>query len=209
MNKPKIKLSPNGSIKITSLNELHFKKQPTQTLENGKALLCGCGASKKIPYCDGMHAKAKFTSKKSEQRVVSKDKNYYGEEITVHFDLAACAHVGVCIRKLPQVFDVHKRPWINSDGATVEEIIKIVRACPAGALSYTLKDQERVDSFDSEAKVIVNHHGWIEVWGGIELEGAEAPKVQDHYILCGCGKSKNHPYCDGAHWKKEEDCKTC
>jgi hypothetical protein len=71
-------------------------------------------------------------------------------------------------------------------------------------LSYTLKGEERVDSFDSEPKVLVNHHGWIEVWGGVELEGAEAPKEQDHYMLCGCGRSKNHPYCDGAHWKKDK-----
>ena len=31
---------------------------------------------------------------------------------------------------------------------------------------------------------------------------SEAPKEKDHYILCGCGYSKNHPYCDGDHWKK-------
>lgn len=203
MNKPKIKLSPNGSLKITSLQTLHFTKGQPKELPKEKTLLCGCGASKKMPYCDGAHAKVNFISKKSEDRVSSKDKNYYGDEITVHFDLAACGHVGVCVRKLPEVFDVHKRPWINADGSKVEEIVKIVRACPAGALSYTLKGQERVDSFDSEPKVLVNHHGWIEVWGGIELEGAETPKVQDHYTLCGCGKSKNHPYCDGAHWKKD------
>ena len=203
MNKPKIKLLTNGSIKITSLKTLHFSKQSAQELPREKTLLCGCGASKKMPYCDGMHTKVDFISKKSEDRVVSKDKNYYGEDITVHFDLAACGHVATCVRKLPEVFDVHKRPWVNADGANAEEIVKIVRACPAGALSYTLKGEERVDSFNSEPKVIVNHHGWIEVWGAIELEGAEVPKVEDHYILCGCGKSKNHPYCDGAHWKKD------
>ena len=202
MNKPKIKLSSNGSIKITSLPTLHFKKQSPQELPREMTLLCGCGASENRPYCDGNHAKVNFVSKKSDDRVVSKDKNYYGADITVHFDLAACGHVGACIRKLPEVFDITKRPWINADGAKVEEIVNIVRACPAGALSYTLKGQERVDSFDSEPKVVVNHHGWIEVWGGIELDGAERPKEQDHYILCGCGRSKNHPYCDGSHWEK-------
>lgn len=202
MNQPKIKLFSNGCIKVSALKTLHFSKHPSQELSEGKALLCGCGASEKKPYCDGAHTKIQFISQKADDRVSSKDKNYYGDGITVHFDLAACAHVGVCVRKLPDVFDVKKRPWINADGAEVEEIIKIVRACPAGALSYTLKEDERVDSFDSEPKIVVNHHGWIEVWGGIELEGAEAPKVLDHYILCGCGKSKNHPYCDGAHWEK-------
>lgn len=204
MSQPIIKLFNNGSIKISSLKTLHFTKQPPQELTKEKVLLCGCGASEKKPFCDGKHAKVNFVSQKLDDRVVSKDKNYYGDEITVHFDLAACGHVGTCVQKLPEVFDVKKRPWISANGADVEEIVKIVRACPAGALSYTLKEQERVDSFDSEPKVIVNHHGWIEVWGGIELEGAEAPKVQDHYILCGCGKSKNHPYCDGSHWKKDK-----
>jgi len=203
MDKPKIKLFPNGSIKINNLKTLHFSKQPSVELAKEKTLLCGCGASDKLPFCDGKHAKVNFKSKKSDERVVSQDKNYYGQDITVHFDLAACGHVGICVSQLPEVFDVTKRPWINADGATVEEVLSIVRACPTGALSYTLKGQERVDSFNSKPKVIVNQNGWIEVWGGIELEGAEVPKVQDHYILCGCGKSKNHPYCDGSHWKKE------
>lgn len=202
MNKPGIKLSPNGTITISSLKKLHFSKQEPQELVKEKTILCGCGASKKWPFCDGQHAKINFISQKSDDRIESNDKDYYGKEITVHFDLAACGHVGICVRKLPEVFNVQKRPWINADGAIVEEILKIVRACPAGALSYTLKNQERVDSFDSKVKVLAHHHGWIEVWGGIDLEGAEAPKVQDHYVLCGCGRSKNHPYCDGSHWKK-------
>lgn len=204
MDQPKIKLFSNGCIKISSIKELHFSKEPTLKLPKEKTLLCGCGASEKKPYCDGKHNKINFVSKKLDERIDSKDKNYYGEDITVHFDLAACGHVGVCVRKLPEVFNVKKRPWINVDAAHVDEVVKIVRACPAGALSYTLKNQERVDSFDSEAKIIVSHHGWIEVWGGIELEGAEVPKVPDHYILCGCGDSKNHPYCDGSHWKTKK-----
>lgn len=204
MPKPKIKLLPSGTIKITSLQKIHFTKQETEILPREKALLCGCGASKKLPYCDGAHAAINFESKKAEDRVLPNDKNYYGRDITVHFDLASCAHVGTCIKQLPEVFDVNKRPWINADAASVEEIITIVRKCPAGALSYTLKGETRVDSFDSESKLIVNHHGWIEVWGGAEIEGAEPPKVIDHLILCGCGQSKNHPYCDGAHWNKQK-----
>ena len=203
MNKPKIKIFSNGSIKISSLKILHFSQQSSKELPKEKTILCGCGASNKLPYCDGQHTKVNFISKKSDKRLVSKEKDYYGEEITVHFDLATCGHVGICTRKLPEVFDVNKHPWINTNGATVKEIVNIVRTCPTGALSYTLKGQERVNSFDSEPKVVVNHHGWIEVWGGIELEGTELPRVQDHYILCGCGKSKNHPYCDGSHWQKE------
>ena len=198
-----IKISPAGPYKVTGID--FIKVSTTNEIietPRGKALLCGCGQSSKMPHCDGAHAKAGFKSEKKDDRVPTHDKDYYGEEITVHFDLAACAHVAYCIRQLPEVFDTKKRPWVNPDKGNTEDIIKIVRSCPAGALSYTLKDQERVDSFDSDVSIIYHRNGPFEVWGDVELQGCEAPKVGDHYTLCSCGKSKNHPYCDGEHHKK-------
>ncbi|MCY1691697.1 (4Fe-4S)-binding protein [Exiguobacterium sp. SL14] len=44
-------------------------------------------------------------------------KGYEGKEITVYFDSEVCIHSGHCVRSLPTVFDVKRRPWIEADGA--------------------------------------------------------------------------------------------
>jgi len=38
-----------------------------------------------------------------------------------------CAHVEYCVLELPTVFDCSKRPWVDPDGASVEEIITLCR----------------------------------------------------------------------------------
>jgi CDGSH-type Zn-finger protein len=45
------------------------------------------------------------------------------------------------------------------------------------------------------------------VRGGAELDGAELLEgaTTDHFALCRCGKSKNKPFCSGAHWEVQFD----
>ena len=43
---------------------------------------------------------------------------------------------GDCVRGLPSVFDVGKKPWINGDGASPDKIAEQVKKYPSGALSY-------------------------------------------------------------------------
>jgi len=61
---------------------------------------------------------------------------YTNGEITVLWKPNRCIHSGVCVRGLPRVFDVKKRPWINILAATTDEIRDQVNRCPSGALSY-------------------------------------------------------------------------
>jgi len=46
-----------------------------------------------------------------------------------------CTHCEACWHGLPQVFDPHKRPWVDMAGATTAEIIEQVEQCPSGALT--------------------------------------------------------------------------
>jgi uncharacterized Fe-S cluster protein YjdI len=66
-------------------------------------------------------------------------KTYEGEAIDVSFDSEICIHSGNCVRGLPLVFDTKRRPWIDPDGATTEEVAAQVGRCPSGALRYRLK----------------------------------------------------------------------
>lgn len=61
-------------------------------------------------------------------------KAYEGHDVIVSFDTAVCQHAAECVRGLPTVFDTHRRPWIDPDGASADEVIEVVGRCPSGAL---------------------------------------------------------------------------
>src|SRR5215218_4699827 len=60
--------------------------------------------------------------------------------IRVEWFAVRCIHSAACIRAQPGVFNPHRRPWIDLDAATEEDIAAAVLECPTGALQY-----ERVD----------------------------------------------------------------
>ena len=62
------------------------------------------------------------------------DREYTNGEITVTWEPTKCIHSGRCVHGLPQVFDVHARPWVNIEGATSEQIEAQIAKCPSGAL---------------------------------------------------------------------------
>ena len=70
-------------------------------------------------------------------------KTYEGKSIDVSFDNEVCQHSGECVRGLPLVFDTKRRPWIDPDGATPDEVAAQVERCPSGALQYVRKDRAR------------------------------------------------------------------
>jgi len=61
---------------------------------------------------------------------------YTNGEITVLWKPNRCTHSANCVRGLPQVFDVHRKPWVDIHAATSEEICAQVDKCPSGALSW-------------------------------------------------------------------------
>jgi hypothetical protein len=103
---------------------------------------------------------------------------------------------------LKTVFRMKQEPWIDADGAALEDIIATVKKCPSGALSYSIDAVEQGDP-DREPMVTVTDDGPYSVTGGIELAGVEFGEgaSREHYTLCRCGASKNKPFCDGSHWR--------
>ena len=61
-------------------------------------------------------------------------RSYTGNDVTVSFDPDVCEHSGNCVKGLPAVFDTGRKPWIEPDAATAEEVIAQVARCPSGAL---------------------------------------------------------------------------
>ncbi|HRF60143.1 MAG TPA: (4Fe-4S)-binding protein [Fimbriimonadaceae bacterium] len=62
-------------------------------------------------------------------------KEYSNGEVTVVWNPALCIHSGRCVRGLPAVFDVKRRPWIDVMASDSESIVRQVGQCPSGALS--------------------------------------------------------------------------
>lgn len=60
---------------------------------------------------------------------------YTNGELTVLWQPHLCRHTGICARGLPAVFAPGRRPWIDMDAASTEDIEAQVGRCPSGALS--------------------------------------------------------------------------
>lgn len=61
---------------------------------------------------------------------------YSADGFTVTFDPAVCTHAGRCVKGLPGVFDSKRKPWIDPNGATADEVEKQVAKCASRALGF-------------------------------------------------------------------------
>src|SRR5205085_4917943 len=61
-------------------------------------------------------------------------KEYSTDEIVVEWEPRLCSHSQKCVRSLPQVFDDGRRPWVEGDAASADEVEAAVALCPSGAL---------------------------------------------------------------------------
>jgi CDGSH-type Zn-finger protein len=173
--------------------------------------LCRCGGSKMKPLCDGTHATIGFTGAKAPGRVPDRRDTYAGQQATVHDNRGTCQHSGYCTARLKTVFHQGSEPFVTPSGGRLDEIIRAVRDCPSGALSYGIDGTEARSEVDHhgqrEPSVEVTRDGPYRVTGGIPLtDGAGHPErrgagaSREHYALCRCGHSQNKPFCSGMHW---------
>lgn len=205
-NKPKIACLPNGPYYL--LVDMQATAVPHLCRSGGEACatvrgiaLCRCGGSRNKPFCDGTHGTIGFSDQRLADGSLNHRHSYVGRRITIHDNRALCAHAGFCTDRLAAVFRMKQEPWIDPNGAGVEEIIETVRQCPSGALSYTVDGVEVRDQA-REPLVTVTDDGPYAITGGVELLGVSFGEgaSQEHYTLCRCGASKNKPFCDGSHW---------
>src|SRR5690606_29256592 len=63
---------------------------------------------------------------------------YFADGITVYFNARKCWHTGICLRGLPLVFEVGRRPWVRADLDAPERIAAQIDLCPSKALTYDL-----------------------------------------------------------------------
>jgi len=204
--KPTIECKPNGPYLVKDL--AGFKNSSGEPIPCKPVMaLCRCGGSANKPFCDGTHLQNGFADVKLSDGSNNKRDDYRGKKITIHDNRGICSHAGRCTDGLAAVFKYGQEPWIDPNGAQVEEIIKVIKKCPSGALSYSVdeieqRDQPREAMLTVSPAISISKNGPYEIVGGVELVGQVwgQDASTEHYTLCRCGASKNKPFCDGSHW---------
>ena len=121
-------------------------------------------------------------------------REYATDEIVVEWEPRLCYHSQNCVRSLPQVFDDSRRPWVEVDAASADEVEAAVARCPSGALRTRRlalpqpADRSRRRPRDAFGVRV------LDAEGAVLYEGEKA-------ALCRCGGSGNKPFCDGTHKK--------
>lgn len=123
-------------------------------------------------------------------------RSYDGEGITVSFDAHRCLHAAECVRGLPAVFEVGRKPWILPGNAPADEVADVIHRCPSGALQY-----HRTDGLPDEIPGVPTHvslhpDGVLHLRGDLEVATPHGPHHETRVMLCGCGSTGNTPYCD-------------
>ena len=203
-----IQASADGPYLVTNASHLNtWLGEPLPV--RPQMALCRCGASATKPLCDGTHAKNGFTGAKSPARVPDRRDTYPGQQVTILDNRGICAHSGMCTDRLPTVFHQGQEPFVAPSGGRMDEIVRAVRACPSGALSFAIDDREAREQVDQDRPptIEVSKDGPYRVTGSIPLTGPDgepeprnAGASTEHYSLCRCGQSQNKPFCSGMHW---------
>lgn len=139
------------------------------------------------------------------------DRKYTNGEITVFWHPKKCIHATTCYRELIEVFNPRKRPWVNMDGASTEEIIRVVKLCPTQALAFKYnKDmdgdkQAEINSSpkETDAEARIMEDGPLVLKGSFILYDIQGNELKHFKMtsLCRCGASITLPFCDGTHRK--------
>ncbi|WP_274476098.1 (4Fe-4S)-binding protein [Mangrovimonas aestuarii] len=136
---------------------------------------------------------------------MNKTKEYTNGEVTIVWKPEMCIHSGICAGGLPDVFKPKERPWIDINAASTDELVKQVKHCPSGALSYYMNAEKNKEALSMETKVEVLENGPLLVYGTLKVthkDGSEEVKNKTT-AFCRCGCSNNKPYCDGTHTKED------
>jgi uncharacterized Fe-S cluster protein YjdI/CDGSH-type Zn-finger protein len=127
-------------------------------------------------------------------------RRYRGKDIEVSFDLGQCIHVGECLRRLPEIFALDRRPWIAPDAASADDVAAVIERCPSCTLQYRRLDSGPDEGGPEPATVTPLRNGPLLVRGRIEVRREDGTlEVMPRATLCRCGFSANKPFCDNTH----------
>ena len=132
-----------------------------------------------------------------EELAISHARAYTAPGVRVFYDRDRCLHFAECVRGLPEVFDVEKRPWIQPGKASAEQVAEVVRRCPSGALHYRLEEGPS-EAPEQPTRVEFVANGPINLRGDLSIDVPAGRMREVRASLCRCAQTENEPFCDTA-----------
>lgn len=200
MSKPlNINIIDNGPIKVSGDDKIVSYCGEALDLDQAQDVyLCRCGQSSNPPFCDGTHSKAGFVAEPAE----ATDKPVHvweGRTIKTFFNANACMHVFYC-----KPLKALRARELEGDADAAAEIARVVQSCPSGALTFESKTVSKPAAPRGPCIDIVEG-GEIRVQSDFQINAQLQERQENNRAtLCRCGLSKNKPWCDGRHKKRED-----
>tara|TARA_R110002167_G_scaffold35742_2_gene113968 strand:+ start:332 stop:751 length:420 start_codon:yes stop_codon:yes gene_type:complete len=134
---------------------------------------------------------------------MNETKKYTNDMVTIVWEPGKCIHSGICVKGLPEVFNPKAKPWIKIEAASTDALVKQVKSCPSGALSFYMNNLNDPSAEHLETKVEVIENGPLLVYGTLNIMYKDGRKEVKNKTtaFCRCGASNNKPFCDGTHIK--------
>ena len=199
---PSIDLRENGPVLLKHGGRIVLEDGTVEEVKDATPL-CRCGGSGNKPYCDGTHRDIGFAADDTPAKQAAKGytgTTKEGTGVMVKYNKLVCSHAAECGRLAGDVFDADKRPWIQPDNGSIDNVRAAVRACPSGALRLEEPGMEVHHITSEEVSVKVTKDGPYEVHNiPIASEMPAEGQTVQKYVLCRCGLSSNTPFCDGSH----------
>lgn len=219
----KIIISKNGPYKVRGRIPLVLKTQVVseygepltwEKLEDVETeretyLLCRCGRSQNMPFCDGTHLSEHFdgtetarTDAPARWQLVFPS----GSRLVVTKDPSLCMNSGFCNLRDKGIVQFSK----NSDDTQIRSLaIAMVERCPSGSLTYKFEPEGKdiepdyprqvADTIEIVQSAEITGPLWVTGWIPIERSDGKPFLPRNRVTLCNCGQSANKPLCDGTH----------
>ncbi len=168
-------------------------------------LLCRCGNSKSMPYCDGSHDTADFYGAETagKSKYLDEADKITGPDLDLTDNYKLCAGARFCEYK----GGTWKLTGESDKKESKELAIKEAHYCPAGRLVVWDKKTDKPIEPDLEQSISIvqdpskKASGPIWLKGGIPLISSDGTQyeLRNRVTICRCGKSGNKPFCDAAH----------
>lgn len=132
-------------------------------------------------------------------------KTYNSDDVDVTYDIKRCIHAAECVKRLGDVFDTSKRPWIQPENAPADDLSNTIEHCPTGALHYNRNDGKPNEATPDNTTMKIVADGPIYLRGDLQIVDEDGNEIlQDTRIaLCRCGASNHKPFCDNSHLSAE------